>query len=284
METQLRQLQLAILDIAVEVKRICLKYNIKFFLIGGSLLGAVRHHGFIPWDDDMDIGMLRKDYEKFISICKEELHEEYFLQTFETDNSYTHPFAKIRINNTSLIEDYSINSKQHNGIYLDIFPYDNMPDNVFLQKVHYLLFKSFKWCAMGKSDYSFTEVKKRRFSNFMKNALFFISKNKAMKKCIDICKMFNKKNCANVINMCGAYKYNEYAPVSSFNKLVKINFEGIDFFAPNNYDELLTNMYGDYMKLPPIEQRGKQHSMVKIDIGNYVIKSEGNGYIMEEHL
>ncbi len=274
METSLRTLQLTILDIALEFQRICEKNNLKYFLIGGSLLGAVRHQGFIPWDDDMDVGMLREDYERFLKICADELGSEFFLQTYDTDEYYTHPFAKIRLNNTELVEDYSENSKQHNGVYLDIFPYDNMPESKMSQKFHYLSFKCLKWAAMGKNDYYFIEKKKRRFAKIMSIAFFFLSKKKAISMCDRVCKMYNKKQCRNVINMGGAYNYNEYTLRTNLENLSVLKFEGYDFSVPENYKELLTNMYGDYMKLPPVEQRGKQHSMVKMNIGNYKIKNK----------
>lgn len=274
METKLRTLQLTILDIALEFQRICEENNIKYFLIGGTLLGAVRHKGFIPWDDDMDVGMLREEYEKFLEICSKELEKEFSLQTYESDKYHTHPFAKIRINNTLLIEDYAVNSKQNNGIYLDIFPYDNMPDNKFLQKIHYFFFKLLKWAAMGKNDYCFVEKKKRRFAKAMSIVFFFFSKKKTMQLCEKTCKMFNNKKTKNVINMGGAYKYKEFTLKSNLENLTKLEFEGYEFSVPVRYKELLTNMYGDYMQLPPVEQRGNQHSMVNIDIGNYQIKNK----------
>ena len=274
MDTELRTLQLTILDIALEFQRICEKHNLKYFLIGGSLLGAVRHQGFIPWDDDMDVGMLREDYERFLEICPKELGEEFFLQTYKTDEYYTHPFAKIRLNNTSLVEDYSQNSKQHNGIYFDIFTYDNMPESKIKQKFHYFSFKCLKWAARGKNDYYFIETKKRRFAKFMSFALFFLSKKKVIRMCDNVCSMFNKKVCKNVINMGGAYNYNEYTLRTNLENLSELDFEGYKFSVPANYKELLSNMYGDYMKLPPVEQRGKQHNMVKIDKGSYKIKNK----------
>ena len=103
MDNQLRLCQLRQLSIAKEIQRICKKHKIIFFLNAGTLLGAVRHQGFIPWDDDLDVGMLRSEYDRFIDIASKELDEAYFLQTWDSDPKYPMPFAKIRLNGTKYI-------------------------------------------------------------------------------------------------------------------------------------------------------------------------------------
>lgn len=265
-----RELQRCILYIALEFKRICDKYDIPYFLIGGSLLGAVRHGGFIPWDDDMDIGMLRNDYEKFIGIASQELGKEFFLQTVETDSYYGQGYLKIRLNGTSLVEDYAIGSKQHNGVFLDVFPYDAMPDKAFQQKIHYYRFKCAKWGMMSKSDYSFVDKKRKYFFAIMKIIYSVFSRENMSQHLNRICKQYNSKNTKNYINLFGAYDYNEFTKRENLEVLEVLPFEGIEFFVPSNYSDLLTQMYGDYMQLPPVEKRGTQHDTVKVDLGNYL--------------
>lgn len=123
-----RPAQLIMLDILKQVRTICEKHNIKYWIDAGTLLGCVREGGFIPWDDDLDIAMLREDYDKFKEIAQKELPEGYFFQTKETDQDYIHNFAKIRKEGTLLIETgEKYPEKYHQGIFIDIFPFDYYP-------------------------------------------------------------------------------------------------------------------------------------------------------------
>ena len=123
------------LEILQEIIRICKKYDIKYYLAGGTLLGAVRHKGFIPWDDDLDIGMLREDYDKFMKYGIKEIDDKYFIHCDKTDPNYWLPFIKVRKNSTTFVEEL-LNKKEvlHNGIFVDIFPMDNC-NNLLLKVI-----------------------------------------------------------------------------------------------------------------------------------------------------
>lgn len=195
------------------------------------------------------------------------------MQTHTTDNFYVHGFAKIRINRTSLIEDYASNSKQNNGIYLDIFPYDYMPNNRIPQKLHYVLYKMVKWGALGKTDYNFVDNKKRDFSIGMSRFFFYTDRAKLLDIGINICKFFSSDCCLNVVNMSSAYKYTEYIKKENLLKMDTLLSEDYKFKVPRNYKQLLTHMYGDYQILPPIEERWKQHAILKVRTGDYKIQN-----------
>lgn len=122
----IKQVQAIELEILLEVDRICRKHRISYFLDSGTALGAVRHKGFIPWDDDIDIGMLRDDYERFLSVAQEEMGQDYFLQTYRTDGTPI-MFAKVRKTGTTFVEFRLRKFPINHGLFIDIFPYDYLP-------------------------------------------------------------------------------------------------------------------------------------------------------------
>ena len=130
----LRKVQMVQLEIAKEIRRVCEENDIRYFLADGSFLGAVRHGGFIPWDDDMDMGMLRSDYEKFCRIAPQKLKPEYCLQTWYTEPNYGLPFGKVVKRNTVYMENKKSARLKENGFYVDIFPFDNVPEDEFQRK------------------------------------------------------------------------------------------------------------------------------------------------------
>ncbi|MDE6149560.1 MAG: LicD family protein, partial [Ruminococcus sp.] len=133
----LRLLHQLLFNCLIEFDRICKKHNIKYFLGGGTLLGAIRHGGMIPWDDDMDVMMLREDYEKFISVINDELCDEMFFQSSKTDSEYHSVFTKIRLNGTLFVTRYSQQFKNmHQGIFIDIFVHDHTSNSKLGQKIH----------------------------------------------------------------------------------------------------------------------------------------------------
>ena len=131
-----RQLQLKIVDILVEIDRICKKHDIKYYLAYGTAIGAVRHNGFIPWDDDADIHMFKEDYEKFAEVCKSELGDKFFLQNEQTDKGYKMYLPKVRMNNTAFVESFTKDWDIHHGIYVDIFILDECPKSDLLKKLN----------------------------------------------------------------------------------------------------------------------------------------------------
>lgn len=274
MKVPLRNLQLSILDLALEVRRICDCFEIPYFLIGGSLLGAIRHQGFIPWDDDMDIGMLRKDYERFLKVAPSELDPAYFIQTHETDAHYAFPYAKIRINGTRQVENYSEQSLQHSGIFLDIFPYDKLPNRKIAQEVVYTTLKCLKWAGLGKTDYHFQNVKKNFFSRLMKFLTYPLSLQQILEIEYQVSIYSNKLESGLAVNWGGAYRFDrEAVPYENLRHLQSVTYEGYKFTVPSHPERFLSHVYGDFRKLPPESQRGKQHALVEVSLGKYRIKN-----------
>ncbi len=255
-EGKLRKLQLVQFEILLEVKRICDKYELQYFLIGGTLLGAVRHKGFVPWDDDVDIAMPRSDYDKFVHYCSIELSKKYFLHCHETDDNYWNTFSKVRKNGTYLNEKSISKLATHKGIYVDIFPLDN--------------------ASNPNSKQSLLQTKIIDIISaiiYQKRGLEFDHEQSSKLKVLFLCiKPFQIKTLAKLqrkimtwYNSCqtdywagfgshyGIIARDKYLPSK------EIEYEGTLFKVPFDYDYVLTSLFGDYMVLPPIEKRVQNH-------------------------
>ncbi len=274
---ELRRVQLTQLEIAKEIKRICDKYQLKYIIDFGSLLGAVRHKGFIPWDDDMDISMPRADYEKFLDVAQKELGDKYFLQTYETDKYYPIPFAKIRKNGTSFVENAYENAKLHQGIYVDIFPYDVWTANKRLQKKlrlkhHFLVAMLAMKCRALKFKSENASFVKFVYKVLMFTVIKFFCLFTTKKRLVAAYEKMAKKGDADfdgIFPSSNGLKYPYLvSPKSIFNETVELPFEDTTFSCPKDFDGYLKTLYGDYMQLPPEEKRYIGHHIIKLDFGN----------------
>jgi|LSQX01.3.fsa_nt_gb lipopolysaccharide cholinephosphotransferase len=262
--TTLRKLQLLQFKILLEVKRICEKHDIQYFLMGGTLLGAVRHRGFIPWDDDIDVGMMRSEYDRFLEICREELSPEFFLQTYETDSTYAYSFAKIRLNGTEYPEPANCDVLHHKGICIDIFSFDKAPNNNLLRKLYRII--SMEIDIMCNIKYRYTRPDSPLNLKILRLISRLFSKEQLIRMRDDISKRYNDKNTGFLMNG----TFNCY-PSHIFDHFLKLEFEGIEFPVPAGYITYLEYAYGDYQKLPP-ESRRKRHTPYLPNFGKYANK------------
>lgn len=263
MEKDIEKLQRTILIIMDEIHRICQKYKISYSICGGTLLGAVRHEGFIPWDDDFDIMMIRSEYEKFISVCKKELNtNKFYLQTQNTDKYYAFAFAKIQLRGTIFLEEWALNVKIPKGIFVDIFPLDNLPERkkIFLCANH--LLKNMLWVKCGYG----TKEHKRKISYWifrLLSAPLSIKKIKSIR--LKLITAYNE----NIASQYFSSDYpNEIYFAEWFLQRQSYKFEDRYYFGICKAHEYLMNQYGDYMKLPPMEDR-HSHSIYDINFGKY---------------
>ncbi len=269
---ELRKVQELQLGILKEVKRVCEKYKIRYFLDAGTLLGAIRHDGFIPWDDDLDIAMERSEYERFIQVAQRELGTEYFLQTQETDEHYGLPFAKVRLTGTQFLENKSKRSKAHDEIFIDIFPYDTMPAGHFEQKIIAFRLKVLSHLDLIKHGYEVwsgeSTANMIKFIPFRLLALVF-SKRYIKNKRKQIITAENKKKSQRVWIQDGQNYMRWNYPAGLLEHFTEHVFENENFLIPAEYDTWLRITYGDYMQLPPEDQRGDYHQIIKINFGKY---------------
>ena len=270
----LRKLQLLELKVLVEIKRICDKHDIKFILIAGSLLGAVRHKGFIPWDDDVDIGMTRENYDKFCMIAPLELSKEYFLQTPSTDSNchYKHNcFARVRLEGTKMItRKQPEKDRKHNGFCVDIFSQDNIPDSYWFGCLYWCFFRFLnRVLSVRRGFYRGKEI-----IPIIKSYLFvIIGLPIPTKKIIYILENYHKKyenkNGKYIAQLSGVWGFKKERHLrSTVTKTIQIPFEGILMPVPEDYHLFLTEQYGDYMTPPPPEERELRHT-IDIDFGAY---------------
>lgn len=253
--TTLRKMQLRILDILVEIDRICRKHDIKYWIDFGSLLGAVRHGGFIPWDDDIDVSMPSEDYHRFLEIAPKELSEPFFLQTKETDPSYRLLLNKVRDKNSFFVTQHDDFTLDYNkGIYIDLFevvPYPSI--NPKLQK------KVLFWYQ--KVGHFFSVKQRVTLKNHIASLVFpLIKVGLDFIWAILNLKQKNKFGYEKHFNTYGnSYTKDMVYPIKN------IVFEGKTFLGPADPDRYLTSIYGDYMKLPPKEKRRTHIIHVSLD-------------------
>lgn len=270
---QLRKLQKLQLKIAIEVKRICEKNNISFFLDCGSMLGAVRHSGFIPWDDDMDIGFLREDYDKFIDVAPKELGNEFYLLTWDNNDEYPQPYAKLCLKDTIYQEKIAGNTNnKDNGIFVDLFPYDNISNNKVMRFCNGVIRKLISHTLMIQCGYRVWEGK-----GIVKNVKFFP---------LIICSSVLSRKMLKRLFMYMAYMYKDVKTQEvgiedggislywrykrgNLEEFIEKEFEEEKFIIPKNYDTLLQTAYGNYMELPPEDKRWIGHAIEEIDFGPY---------------
>lgn len=269
----IRKLQLAQLYMMREISEICENNDIKYFLCGGTLLGAVRHQGFIPWDDDLDITMYREDLNKLIQIIQESYSEKYFVQNFKTDKNYTRYIPKIRLNNTYQVEKGYELDGIHNGIYIDIFPLDHVTkkDGIELWlrgKILRLLF-AYKTTRCTKNKVT---TKAKKFLIRILRPFTYLIPMDLIDKLFDwVCMASDKPGAKYTTSFASHYLWKKQLVDNAvYGDGKKLKFENTEFRVPSRYLDLLEQVFGkDYMELPPEEKRNSGHTLVKIDLGEY---------------
>lgn len=267
-ETDLRKAQLVMLRILKIVDFICRKHALSYWIDGGTLLGAVRHKGFIPWDDDLDIAMPRGDYERFLSIALEELPSDLYLQTTDTDPSYDmfgKPPCKIRDEFSVLKEHHKTSTSGHEGIFLDIFPVDRMHRSLPERRVEHLMKKRYwRLCVFYNIPWIRSSQLKIVARNMVVLAVRMMKIRFWLKQYMRAAKQKIEQNKGLREDYKLGFGFDVpwvryFEPYDIF-PLQEILFEGSFFKAPNNYDSLLKQYYGDYGLLPPVEKRLNTHS------------------------
>ncbi len=275
----IKKIQKIELDILLEFHKICKKHDIKYQLFAGTLIGAVRHKGFIPWDDDIDVCMLRSEYNRFLAVVEDELSSEYFFQTYETDPNYINKFAKIRKNGTMFMEKLVKGVDMHHGLYIDIFAMDNVQLDTLKGKHQIWMLRTidsiFKYRVKARHETlnPGSERSKAKFKyNIMK--ILPISKARIEKYVLNIITKFNHEPTeyvADLANPAEGVLEKFMMRRETIEDSIELEFEGYKFPCPKAYDEVLTRAYGNYMHQPEVENRVSHHNIVKIDLDTNTI-------------
>ncbi len=256
------------LEILKEFERVCEALQLRYFCVYGTVLGAIRHKGFIPWDDDIDVGMPRKDYEIFMEKAQDMLAENYFVQSFQVEKEYLNPFGKLRRSDTTFIETESKDAKINHGVYIDIFPLDGYPKN----KISEFLFK---WKRIVYNSYIYQERNARQFENVGRKqkilcavGRFFIGNItpwEAVKRKDKLVRKVDYDEADIVGCMVEDYPSKEAMLKKYFGNGKEVPFENVTIRVPENWDQYLKHVYGNYMEFPPEEERHPLHVCEVID-------------------
>lgn len=267
----LREVQLAELDMLSEFDRICQTENLRYSLAGGTMLGAVRHKGFIPWDDDIDVCMPRPDYEKLVSVFSDKKISDRYYFTEDRGKGAINPFLKMQDKDICLQNE---GIKEVSNLWIDIFPVDGLPaEDEKLAKIY-------KKSALYRRIIVFGKMKKLKYYQGTHSKFYaflvkiFVSLygvKRAIKKSEKYAQRYDYDKCDNVgIITWGCYGVGERVSKREYEQFTKMEFEGREFSVMGCWDSYLHGIYGDYMRLPPEDKR------VAHDIKAFVVEKEGD--------
>ena len=266
---KLNAVQHTLLGFLKEVDRICRKHQIKYFLGGGTLLGAVRHKGFIPWDDDADVMMLRGDYDRFLGVLKDELPSYITDQNTEEANHFA--FTKLRLDDTILSTEFSARFKGlHNGVFLDVLAQDKTSNKRLPQKLHIKMTAQLRWLVLNKWRKTPMDANNRIVS-FIGDVIKAILPLKTLEKMQNrMMTRYKGKDTGVLYDSMGRNVERGAFPEEWLSEAVYVDFEDTKLPIPKEWDKYLTYLYGSYMDMIPVSERHVSHDIVQIDLGRFI--------------
>lgn len=250
-------IQMMLLD---KLLQVCDKNHIRCFAVWGTLLGVVRHGGYIPWDDDLDIGFLREDFDKLCRVAANEFHEPLFFQTALTDKKYFMGYARLRHSDTTGIIVDNYDADYNNGIFIDIYPLDGICPTKWKRQIQYKMkdFYAF-WARCYGERQEDKSIIKKALAKSIKAIQSFVSYEYVCGKHNEWCGKYSKSplEVGMVYHRNLVKKY--HFKYSAIGELKKGQFENLIIPIPADYEQILSSVYGDYMEFPPIQERGKWH-------------------------
>jgi len=255
------------IEIMKLIHEFCIEHKIKYSMAYGTMLGAIRHKGFIPWDDDIDIFMLREDYEKFEKLWLKNPPEGYILENARINPNYTQCLTKIRKDNTCFLQSGEENVKYHTGIFIDIFILDRVADTKMQQKIQKFYSAIYYLYTRG-----FAFKRGNKFLRFGCEILLKLVPKSKYKLIADKCEnkltKYNSHKNNNLVCYCTMEDSNLFYPSNTMENMELAEFENEKFYLSKCFDQMLSTCYGDYMKLPPESERTWRHHPKLIDFNH----------------
>ncbi len=263
-DDELKRIQDIQVELIEELDRVCKKNGIHYNMVGGTMLGVIRHGGHIPWDDDADIGFLREEYEKFRKACKKDLdHNKYYIQDFRDTEGYRWGYGKLRRKGTEFIRNEQEFMPYEQGIFIDLMPFDNVPNDPILRRIHFaqcFVFRKIFWSKVGAKTEPKPAIRmvylilslipegfvKRQFEHFI---------NRGRLRKTDLVRILTFPTPK------GIYGYNR----EWYTNTRRYRFNRLELPGAKDFDGYLKVKYGDYMQLPPVEKR-KVHPISKLKL------------------
>ena len=269
-----------LLDMLRELDRICRKHDIRYFLSGGSMLGAARHGGFIPWDDDVDVGMLREDFNRFKEIAPQELNGQYSYQSFSNRNGYHFFFDRITAKNTYFASRYSDGYEMPKGFSIDIFVYDRVPDDPKAWRKHWkrLMNKRLLMNVRWKNEPR-GEGKARLISKLLLPFLRMKSMDSYSDAYDKATRRYEHHNTDTIMVPATDHIYRDAMPREWFTEVIPWRFEDVDTFMPKGWDGFLKIWYGEkYMEMLPLYRQTPYHDYYRLDLGTHIPDADNTAF------
>jgi lipopolysaccharide cholinephosphotransferase len=261
-DQDLQRLHTVLYQILAEIDRVCKKHNIPYFIQGGSAIGAFYNKGVVPWDDDVDVGMTRENYNRFLQVAPEELGEKYFLEWFGTESNTPFYFAKVKMNNTLFVVQIWRGMDIHHGIFVDVFPYDRIPNNPTLEKLHRFRAKFWINCFMAKQIWLWRHCGRCQIDEPLPKSWIGCAAIKVVVSLLSRKTIYNK-----MCRVLGCYNGcdTEFVNIVRMPKdqirrryvenTVLMEFGGMQIPVPDNVEEYLRHHYPNLRPVLPVEEQ-----------------------------
>lgn len=263
-----KALQQNLLDMLKWFHNYCVTHNLRYYVLGGTMLGAARHKGFIPWDDDVDVGMPRDDYEKLSNLLTYHPGDRYILETpYSEAKDFNYCFSKLYDTHTTLIENLRYKTKR--GTYLDIFPLDGMGSTEKeSRRIFGIIDRRFKFILSRTTGVRRGRSMLKNLAVIISRAAFdpFVNDKEEILKLNRLAASKSFDECKYGGNPFGAWRYKEIMRTDIMGNPTLYKFEDMEVFGAENYDEYLTHLYGEWNKLPPEEKRVSHHDYIELSL------------------